>query len=225
MEREGRRGGAVMRIATARERTIVLIGVATVLVLALGARVAWAWFREPPLLKDWESVAAGGTPMGNERGAVRIVEFTDFLCPHCANEHPRLERALAKYAGQVTLTVRHLPLHTHSYDAAIAAECAAVDGTFREFVAALYARQDSIGTRPWRAYAVDARVRDIPVFERCVTEQGPKARVDSDVQLARSIGADGTPTLLVGGRLIRGVPDDGRLDRLIRAALPPRTSP
>lgn len=198
---------------------IAIIVLATVFTLSFGGRVIWGRLRLPPVVEHWQQAVRGGTPLGDTAGAARMVVFSDFECPHCANAHPLLERVASRYAGRLTVVVRHLPLHPHSFAAAVVAECGAAQGRFVAISRALYARQDSIGTRPWMAYGRDAGIRDTTAYALCVNEVRTKARVDSDVALARTVGASGTPTLLLGGRLFKGVPDEARLDQLIDGVL------
>ena len=198
---------------------LAIIALAVVFTLALGGRVVWAHLRLPPVVENWRQAVAGGTPLRDTTGAVRMVVFSDFECPHCARAHPLLERVADRYAGRLTIVLRHLPLHAHSFAAAVAAECAASQGRFDALARALYRQQDSIGVRSWMSYARDAAIPDTAAFASCVGHGRTRARVDSDVALARAVGAAGTPTVLLGGRLFKGVPDERRLDQLIEGVL------
>jgi hypothetical protein len=60
---------------------------------------------------------------GNANAAVTIVEFTDFQCPSCAQQHPVLERLVSEFGDRVRLVVRDFPLSQHA-DAPKAAEAA-----------------------------------------------------------------------------------------------------
>jgi protein-disulfide isomerase len=198
---------------------LAIIALAVVFTLTLGGRVVWAHLRLPPVVEHWQQAVAGGTPLGDTTAALRMVVFSDFECPHCARAHPLLERVANRYAGRLTVVLRHLPLHAHSFAAAVAAECAASQGRFAALASALYRQQDSIGVRSWMSYALDAALPDTAAFASCVSHARTKARVDSDVALARAVGAAGTPTVLLGGRLFKGVPDETRLDQLIEDML------
>ncbi len=72
-------------------------------------------------------VAEGDGPSKGAVGApVKIVEFSDFTCPSCAELQPALRQILAKHEGQVRLAFRYFPLSDQGRPMllATAAECA-----------------------------------------------------------------------------------------------------
>jgi protein-disulfide isomerase len=170
-------------------------------------------------IDDWKSLASAGAVMGPVNAPVTIIEFSDFQCPYCARLQPRLQSAHAKYPGRFRVIYRHLPiasLHPFATQAAEVAECAGEQGRFAAMHDALYAAQAAIGQRPWKDFAVDAAVRDTDGFEKCLTSHRYAKRVASDVSTARALGIRGTPTLIINGRVLRGLPDSVELDRLLR---------
>jgi len=152
---------------------------------------------------------------------VKLVEFSDFQCPYCAQLKPRLRDILARHRGRVAILYRHFPLqrlHPYAFSAANASECAAVQGRFQEFHDVLYEDQAAIGHRPWRDFALSASVPDLSRFERCVADTAFAFRVRADEGLARSINLGGTPTIIVDG-LELGGPTLAELEKQVEDAV------
>ncbi|HET9426535.1 MAG TPA: thioredoxin domain-containing protein [Gemmatimonadaceae bacterium] len=161
--------------------------------------------------------------MGRADARVTIVEVSDFQCPFCARfaltALPAIRR---RYPDDVAVVYRHWPLSIHpfAFDAAVASECAAAQGRFEPFHDALFRDQDSIGTRPFERFAVDAGVTDTAAFRLCRTSPQAAARVESDRRAALALGAGGTPSFVVNGYLLHAPLDSALLDSIVRAARP-----
>lgn len=63
--------------------------------------------------------------MGNKDAKVTIIEYSDFECPFCKQFHPTLERIVKENNGNVAWIYRHYPLHQHSFEKLLAANCVA----------------------------------------------------------------------------------------------------
>ena len=111
-----------------------------------------------------------------------------------------------------------LPYHPLAYPAARAAECAGVQGKFTEFSDALYAQQDSLGVKSFAAFAADAGVPDLPRFAACGLTNDKIPEVERDTKTALALKGRGTPTIIIDGEMLAGVPDSAQLDDLIRKA-------
>lgn len=178
--------------------------------------------RPPVPVEGWEEIASVGHRVGPPNAAVTIVEFGDFECPVCRNfALGALRAVMAQYPKDVALVHRHwpLPYHRFGYPAAKAAVCASEQGRFKEIHDALYAGQDSLGLKTWRAFAETAGVPDLEAFERCALTAGHFAGIDADSAAAIRIGASGTPSVMVNGLRFSGAPDSATLARHVEAAL------
>lgn len=164
----------------------------------------------------------GGQRIGNATAPVTIVEFADFQCPFCRESAKVVSAFVDSSAGQVSIEYRHLPLdgiHPFATMAAVAAECAALQSSFRQYHDALFAKQDSIGKRSWATYARDAGLADTVAFNSCVSDSSAvMPRVRSDVAAARELGITGTPALLIGDQLFSGAPSVNELRDLVKKA-------
>lgn len=189
---------------------VVLVGCALLVTAALVRReffpppIAAA---APPTIHDvahWANLTAAGHTLGPDTATVRIVEFSDFQCPFCAQLEPQLAALRTSHPGRLAVIYRHFPLPAHKYAAAaaLASECAADQGRFEAYHDALFQSQDSIGVLSWDAFARRAGVPQLATFRDCMASQRDKERVDGDAAAAASISAQGTPTLVVNGRML-----------------------
>lgn len=63
--------------------------------------------------------------LGNPNATVTIVEYSDFECPYCKQFHPVLKQIVQESNGTVRWVYRNYPLHQHSFEKLVAAECIA----------------------------------------------------------------------------------------------------
>lgn len=173
------------------------------------------------MIADWQDYTRQEQRLGPENAPVTIVEFSDFQCPYCAVLARRIDSMQLATPGLIAVVFRHFPLadiHASALAAAIAAECAAIQKRFGPFQLMLYEHQDSIGVLPWAEFARRARVADTVGFNRCLSEPAATSRVAEDQAAGARLGVQATPTLLINGRLVNGLPEGPALAQLIRQA-------
>ncbi len=112
---------------------------------------------------------------------------------------------MKEYEGRVRLVVKDLPLASHrlARPAAEAARCAGAEGRFWEYHDRLFAEQPRFEREHLVRYAADLGL-DAARFARCLDERRHAGAVDADVQQARALGINATPTFLVNGRMLVG---------------------
>lgn len=138
---------------------------------------------------------------GDARAPVRIVEFSDFECPYCADLHPTLKRLIDESDGVVAWEFRHLPLknHANAEDAAYAAECVAMLGTddaFFSYAEKLFQNQHSL-TEELYVSLLDGTGISKDDFTQCLKDERVHMRVAEDLDAALQNGAGGTPFSIV----------------------------
>jgi protein-disulfide isomerase len=152
--------------------------------------------------------------LGSKDAPVTMVEFTDYQCPYCQRFHLTVFNELKKNyidTGKVRFYSRDLPLdslHPNAFRAAQAARCAADQGQF-------WALRDIMGSNPDKldidnlmADATKLKM-DPGAFRGCLDTQKYKEAVQTDVLEASEIGAEATPTFVIGKSTPQGV--DGEL--------------
>lgn len=70
----------------------------------------------------------------------------------------------------------------------------------------MFEKQDSIGLRPWSAYAAEAGVPDVSAFIQCAEATTTLARVERGLELGSRLGIRGTPTIIINRWLLQSAP-------------------
>jgi protein-disulfide isomerase len=143
-----------------------------------------------------------GAWAGNERGDVVLVEFFDYACGYCRRSNADIDRLL-KEDPKLKVVWREWPvLGPDSEAAAEVSLAAARQGRFREFYATMFARG-----RPDAETLAQAQ-REAGVSPQAVAalrgSSEARQELARNYQLARAINASGTPTFVVGDRVLQG---------------------
>ena len=140
---------------------------------------------------------------GNPNATVTLVEFTDFQCPSCSQQHPILERLIAEYGTQVKFVLRDFPLgqHENAVQAAEAAEAAREQGKFWEYVTLLFRNQSGLQVDKLKAYATELKL-DRTKFDAALDIGKFRDKVQRDTLDGQKVGVNATPTIFINGRRI-----------------------
>jgi protein-disulfide isomerase len=169
----------------------------------------------------WPSLAnvEGPTVLGTKDSEITIVEFADFECPYCREAQRVLKRILKEYRGEVRLVFRHLPLdsHSHSFEAARAAFCAAEQNRFWEYHDGLF------GSLALHAAGLEKLARELKLelatFKACMVADYSRDAITRDKRDANRWGINSTPTFLINGKLVQGAIDFDSFKNLIEQEL------
>ena len=152
-----------------------------------------------------------GAVLGNPRGPVTLVEFTDYACGYCRQSVAVVNALLAAHPD-LRIVVRELPiLSPASSDAARMALAAAAQGKYAAFHDAMFA-----GSRP-DAASIAAAARAAGV-DPAATAAGAGEELAANLDLARKLGINGTPAWVVGDRLLVGAVGREALEAAIAEA-------
>jgi protein-disulfide isomerase len=129
-----------------------------------------------------------------------LLEFSDFQCPYCKKVQPALQQLVKKYSDRVAFGYRHYPLafHQEADESAIAAECAREQGKFIEMHASLYEQQSNQSIESLKKIAKKIGVKDLPKFNSCLTSDKYRKLLERDMEVAQSVGINGTPAFVLG---------------------------
>ena len=171
--------------------------------------------REP----RWGDLQSKGHLIGPSTAKIKVVEFTDFQCPFCRKFNGVMGGLLTQFGDQVSLRVIHYPLDIHrsATAAAIAAECAGQQGRFAPFGDSLFAKQDSLGRRPWSTFAREAGVPDSARFAACTASASTARIVEGNRLLGDTLKLTGTPTVIINGTRYSSPPSDSLIRSLLAA--------
>lgn len=139
---------------------------------------------------------------------VTLVEFLDMQCPFCARVQPTVKRLQAKYGSDLRVVVKHqpLPFHDRAYDAALAvATVRALAGNpaAQQFVDLLLEKQSELSDSMLESLAERCGVARV-VYQEAITSRRFARLVDDDLELAKTIGAQGTPGFFINGVHVEG---------------------
>jgi protein-disulfide isomerase len=170
-----------------------------------------------------------GVSIGRSDAPVVVREFADFQCPACAEfARVRVTQLLDDYvkSGKVRYVFEDFPLseiHRNALPAARAGRCADGQNKFLAYQELLFRRQ-----REWSAQASTAEIfgkyaalagLDTSTFRQCNESNAFTDEIEQSVRLGRLLGITSTPSLLVGDRLLPGLPNSSQLNALIAQAL------
>ena len=182
---------------------------------------------------DRVRVPAEGARKGSANAKVTIVEFSDFQCPFCSRVVPTMAQIEKEYGDKVAVVFRHNPLPFHS-DAPLAAEAAVAaqaQGKFWEMHDKMFANQQNLKRPDLEKYAQEIGL-DVGKFKSALDSGAGKKQIAEDMNVAKQIGANGTPNFYIDGRNVVGaqpfdefkkVIDDeiSRADKLIKKGTAP----
>jgi serine/threonine-protein kinase len=153
----------------------------------------------------------GRLVIGSSTAPVRITEFTDTLCGHCARLHESVEILQEMLpSGSFALESRHFPLdarcnpaiQVRSPDdgvrclAARAMIC--TEKNWMSFAGVLFKNQRRLTTK--MIYSLAAPFISRERLEDCVASAETEAKLRDDIAWAQQHDIQGTPLLLVNGR-------------------------
>lgn len=157
-----------------------------------------------------------GAVLGNPQGSVTLVEFTDYACTYCRRSVPDVD-ALVAANRDLRVVIRELPiLSPASGDAARMALAAAEQGKYAAFHAAMFARGRP-DAQTIAAAAADAGL-DLKRAERVAALPATTAEIERNLQLARQLGFQGTPSWIAGQAILSGAVGQARLAEAVAAA-------
>jgi Na+/H+ antiporter NhaA len=210
-----------------QDQAIIGVLIASVVAFIAG----WATFRitdwvsppEPVGLKLLRPVDPDRDHIrGDPNAPLTLVEYGDFECPFCSRATGAIDEVRAHFGDELRYVWRHLPLervHPRAFDAARAAEAAALQGKFFEMSRQLFGHQDDLEWSDIYRYAVTIGC-DIEQFDQDVRIHSAKVlhHVQDDAQDAELMDLNSTPTFFVNGKRHKGPWDSASLIRALEAA-------
>lgn len=153
--------------------------------------------------------ASGGTAapratIGDVGSKVTIEEFSDFQCPACGLVSPQVEEIARANPEKIRLEFRHFPLsqHENAFIAAVAAECANLQGKFWEYGKLAFQNQENLTDKKLREMAQSLGL-DMASFNTCLDGSQTASRVREDMKAGTDLGVSYTPSFYVNGKLIQ----------------------
>jgi protein-disulfide isomerase len=158
-----------------------------------------------------------GAVAGNPNGDVKLVVFFDYACPYCRQGHADVSRLLRE-DPKLMVVYRDFPvLSPASTEAAMASLSAASQGGYRKFHDAMFESPGRVSLA--RTMGI---VKGVGLSEERTSADlknaSLKAEIDRNLMLGRELGLTGTPSYVVGNRILSGAVGYDRLKEAVAAA-------
>lgn len=160
-----------------------------------------------------QQLALESTPFkGPDSAPIQVVEYSDFLCPYCRNLAGALSNYMPQSGGKVAIFFKHYPLdqdcnpglsrtlHEGACELALGGVCATEQNRFWPY-------HDRVFTEsPVNAKEADivriavAAGLDGDAMTACLASQSAKDKLSADIQEAKRLQVNSTPTIYVNGR-------------------------
>lgn len=187
--------------------------------------------RARPRPEVLESISLIDAAMQGPKDApITIIEYGDLQCPACARMHEFMEKDLIpKYSGKLRIVFKEFPLgiHNWAWTGAIASKCVyEIDPKqFVEYRSSVFQRQREITAADVRSSLLQIAKTvgiDLPKLSACIDDQAPKSLVDQDVREGKLLEISTTPTFVINGRIVAGMPENDYFYKIIDDALAPK---
>lgn len=157
-----------------------------------------------------------GAVLGNPNGSMTLVEFSDFACGYCRQSLPDIATLIVRNPD-LRIVVRELPvISQHSPAAARMALAAAEQGKYPAFHDAMYAAGQ---VDPQTIEAAARKVGlDMDRARRVAATPAVEAEIARNLEVAGKLGFSGTPSWVIGDRLISGAVGLSQLSEALKEA-------
>ena len=173
-------------------------------------------FLERPELIHLDITPDDDPSIGREDAPITIITFADYQCPFCSRGTETLKELVAKKGDNIRIVLRDFPLPSHkdAKMAAEAAECADEQGKFWEYSDIMFSNQQSLTSENLQEYATRIGLNR-EQFGECLNSGKQRQEVEKDIADAKMAGISSTPSLLINGYYIAGIPSLDYLEEVI----------
>jgi protein-disulfide isomerase len=155
--------------------------------------------------------------IGNKNGDVTLIEFFDYNCHYCKNVFPAL-KSLSERDGKIKIVFKDLPiLGPTSLTAAKWALAAQLQGKYFQFHTALMEHQGALTDEAIEQAAKGAGL-DIEKAKNDLQSDEITKQIDSNRDLAKKMGFNGTPAFVIGEKAFGGALDDDQIKAAVEEA-------
>jgi protein-disulfide isomerase len=183
----------------------------------------------PPVpLDSLRALADASRMKGSPDAPITIIEVSDFQCPYCAQwaleTYPQVDSAFIQTGRARLLFINYpLPNHAQAWAASEAAMCAGVQGRFWEMHDRIFAAQRDWSGQPDAADRFGAFARemglDLGQYRDCTVYDRTASLIVSDAMQASQASIRGTPTFIIGQRMVGGAVPFEEFSQEIEAAI------
>ncbi|MEO7330863.1 MAG: thioredoxin domain-containing protein [Minicystis sp.] len=154
-------------------------------------------------------VPVGNAPVkGKATALVTLVVFADFQCPFCIQVEPALAQIEQSYGDKLRIVWKNTPLPFHgraepAAELALEARAQKGDAGFWKAHDLLVAQAGKLEASDLEGVAKAAGL-DLAKVTRALDTHAYRVAIEEDQDLAQEIGASGTPSFFINGRMLVG---------------------
>lgn len=164
---------------------------------------------------------------GNPNAKVTLVEFSDFQCPYCRHAAFHIKPVLSEFKNKVRYFFYNYPLdktcndqiegnfHPMACLSAYAVVCADKKGDFWQFHDDIFREQKTLSEASIMALA-KKRGWDEKEFSACLQDPSTLEQVKQNIEKAKTIFVQGTPTILINNRRVKHWSDENILRAIVQ---------
>lgn len=159
---------------------------------------------------------AGSPVGGNPDGVINVVEFFDYNCSYCRQTHEATEKLRANES--VRFVFKEFPILSPGSE--VAARAALAAERQGKYVAFHNALMETKGQVDEAAVMALAKKMDLDMSQLKFDMRSPEIEriIERNMKLAETIGVSGTPTFIVGEKLVAGAAQYEYLAQLVEDA-------
>lgn len=167
-----------------------------------------------------QSLKLDGVPRkGPDTAPIKVVEFSDFLCPYCRNLAGAFDSYLPQSGGRIMIYFKHYPLdmecnpnmkqsaHVGSCLLARGGICAQEQGKFWPYHNRVFAQEIKGAQRAEVLKMAGEAGLDTKVLEACLDTARTRERLAADIAEATAAKVASTPTLFIDGKKLPRIQD------------------
>ena len=143
---------------------------------------------------------------GTKTATLQLVEYGDYQCPSCGDAYLVLKDVIRELGNNVVFIFRNFPLtdiHPEAFEAALAAEAAALQSKFWEMYDLLFQNQAYLSENDLFAYAERIGL-DQERFRQDIQSQALTSKIEANIKSGLKCGVSGTPTFFINGEKYEG---------------------
>ncbi len=158
----------------------------------------------------------GAAHIGKTDAKVKIVVFSDYLCPYCKNLHETIKSIIAKHPSDVVMYHRTFIIHEQAIILAKAAEAANNQGKFEEADDAIFEKFQTGDQVTMDAMAKSIGL-DVDKFDNDIKNSEIQNIIDRDNSDARKLNLGGTPSVFLNGEYLSDPSKlESKIDELLK---------
>jgi protein-disulfide isomerase/uncharacterized membrane protein len=165
-----------------------------------------------------KTLALDGIPFKGPAGApVKVVAYSDFLCPFCRNLASAFAGFLPSSQGRVAIYYKNYPLdqacnpslsrtvHDGACELALGAVCANDQGKFWPYHDAVFSQPPENPSNEDVVRIATSAGLDGGALRQCLTSAGARQKLDREIGEARGLEVASTPTVYLNGRKLEQI--------------------